>query len=41
MKKAMILERFQQENPGFDFSGADFNGQVPDPKTFMGGMAYK
>ena len=40
MKKSLMLERFQRENPGFDFSGADFNGQVPDPKTFMEGMRY-
>mmetsp|Transcript_12552 Transcript_12552/g.29826 ORF Transcript_12552/g.29826 Transcript_12552/m.29826 type:complete len:157 (+) Transcript_12552:140-610(+) len=37
-QKRLMLERFQEENPGFDFSGADFNGQVPDPKTFMGGI---
>ncbi len=35
--KALLLERFQQEHPGFDFSGADVNGAVPDPRTFMGG----
>ena len=40
VKKALMLERFQQENPGFDFSGAEFNGAVPDPKTFMGGVGY-
>lgn len=40
-KKSMMLERFQEENPGFDFSGATFNGQVPDPKTFMGGVGYQ
>jgi hypothetical protein len=33
-----MLERFQAENPGFDFSDASFNGQtVPDASTFMGG----
>jgi len=41
VQKALMLERFQEENPGFDFSGASFNGQVPDPKTFMGGVGYK
>jgi len=41
LQKSLMLERFQAENPGFDFSGADFNGQVPDPKTFMGGVGYK
>ena len=37
-KKAILLERFQRENPGFDFSGAEVNGAVPDAATFMGGM---
>lgn len=40
-QKRLMLERFQQENPGFDFSGATFNGSVPDPRTFMGGVSYK
>jgi hypothetical protein len=35
--KQMLLERFQAENPGFDFSQAAINGQVPDPRHFMGG----
>ncbi|KAK1442983.1 hypothetical protein BgAZ_305010 [Babesia gibsoni] len=34
-KKLMLLERFQKEHPGFDFSGADINGMVPEPRTFM------
>ena len=34
-KKRLMLERFQAEHPGFDFSGADFSGQVPDPRTFL------
>ena len=37
LKKKLLLERFQEENPGFDFSGAQFNGQVPEARTFMGG----
>ena len=40
VQKSLMLERFQAENPGFDFSGATFNGQVPDPKSFMGGVGY-
>ena len=40
VQKTLMLERFQAENPGFDFSGASFNGSVPDPKTFMGGVGY-
>ena len=28
------------QNPGFDFSGASFNGQVPSAKEFMGGVGY-
>lgn len=39
-KKKLMLERFQEENPGFDFSGAEFNGSAPDPRTFMGGVRY-
>jgi hypothetical protein len=40
VKKDLMLERFQEENPGFDFRGAEFNGEVPDPRTFMGGVKY-
>ncbi len=39
-KKKILLERFQEEHPGFDFSGADINGMVPDPQQFMGGVKY-
>jgi hypothetical protein len=35
--RKMLLERFNEENPGFDFSNAQINGTVPDPRTFMGG----
>jgi hypothetical protein len=28
------------QHPGFDFSGADFNGQVPDARSFMGGVKH-
>lgn len=35
MNKKMMLEKFQAEHPGFDFSGAEFTGQVPqDPVNF-------
>lgn len=40
MQKDLMLERFQEENPGFDFRGAEFNGEAPDPRTFMGGVKY-
>jgi hypothetical protein len=40
IRKKMMLERFQEENPGFDFSSAEFNGGAPDPRTFMGGVKY-
>ena len=40
MQRSMMLERFQEENPGFDFRDASFNGEVPDPRTFMGGVGY-
>jgi len=41
VKKQLILERFQEEHPGFDFSGAQFSGSAPDPRTFMGGISYQ
>ena len=40
IQRDMMLERFQEEHPGFDFRDADFNGQVPDPRAFMGGIKY-
>ena len=40
IQREMMLERFQEENPGFDFRSAEFNGQVPDPRAFMGGVKY-
>lgn len=40
VQKQLMLERFGQENPGFDFSGAEFSGSVPDPRNFMGGVKY-
>lgn len=40
VKKKLMLERFQEENPGFDFSNAEFNGAAPDPQSFMGGVKY-
>jgi hypothetical protein len=39
-RKKMLLERFQEEHPGFDFSGAEFNGNVPEAREFMGGVSY-
>ncbi|EFJ13817.1 hypothetical protein SELMODRAFT_92763 [Selaginella moellendorffii] len=39
-KRRLMLERFQEEHPGFDFSQAEFSGQCPNPKTFMGGMKH-
>jgi len=41
VQKKITLERFQEEHPGFDFSGAEFNGAPPDPRDFMGGVSYK
>uniref|UniRef100_A0A3B0MSH2 Spliceosome-associated factor, putative n=1 Tax=Theileria annulata TaxID=5874 RepID=A0A3B0MSH2_THEAN len=34
-KKRLLLERFQKEHPRFDFSDAQLNGNVPEPRTFM------
>jgi CS domain len=39
-QKRLLLERWQEENPGMDFRDAEFNGSVPDPRTFMGGVRY-
>jgi len=41
VKKELMLQRFNEENPGFDFSGADFNGSIPDARDFMGGVKYQ
>mmetsp|Transcript_1736 Transcript_1736/g.3714 ORF Transcript_1736/g.3714 Transcript_1736/m.3714 type:complete len:244 (-) Transcript_1736:197-928(-) len=41
MQRTLMLERFQEENPGFDFRDATFNGEVPDPRTFMEGVGYR
>lgn len=38
--RRIMLQRFQEEHPGFDFSHAQFNGQVPDASTFMGGIQH-
>ena len=38
VKKKLLLERFGEEHAGFDFSDAELSGNVPDPKTFLGGM---
>lgn len=38
VQRKLMLERFQEEHPGFDFSNAEFNGNVPDARTFMGGI---
>lgn len=41
VRKQMMLERFQEEHPTFDFSQAQFSGQAPDPRTFLGGITRK
>ena len=40
VRKNMLLERFQEENPGFDFSDAKMDGNVPNAREFMGGVKY-
>jgi hypothetical protein len=40
VQQRLMLERFQEENPGMDFRDATFNGSVPDPRTFMGGVKH-
>lgn len=38
VQETIMKERFSRENPGFDFSQAKFNGDAPNPTTFMGGV---
>jgi len=40
VQQSLMLERFQRENPGFDFSQAEFSGQIPDARQFMGGIDH-
>lgn len=40
IKQDLMLERFQEENPGFDFRGAKFNGEAPDPRSFLNGVRH-
>eukprot|EP00747_Dinoflagellata_sp_TGD_P104889 gnl/TRDRNA2_/TRDRNA2_169382_c0_seq2.p1 gnl/TRDRNA2_/TRDRNA2_169382_c0~~gnl/TRDRNA2_/TRDRNA2_169382_c0_seq2.p1 ORF type:complete len:168 (+),score=50.37 gnl/TRDRNA2_/TRDRNA2_169382_c0_seq2:50-553(+) len=40
VNKKLMLERFQEEHPGFDFSNASFSGQAPSARNFMGGVKY-
>ena len=44
VQKSLLLERWQEENPGMDFRDATFNnsgGSIPDPRTYMGGVGYQ
>lgn len=34
-RKQLLLERFQEDHPGFDFRDAEITGNVPDPATFL------
>lgn len=40
-RKQMLLERFQGEHPGFDFSGAEVTGAVPDARNFMRDLDHR
>ena len=37
-RERLLIERMGREHAGFDFSQATVNGQVPDARTFMGGI---
>ncbi|CAM6106681.1 unnamed protein product [Calypogeia fissa] len=37
-QRRLMLERFQMEHPGFDFSQAQFTGSCPNPREFLGGI---
>ena len=38
VNKKLMLERFQEEHPNFDFTSAQFSGMAPNARTFMGGV---
>lgn len=38
VQQKILLERFQREHPGFDFSQATFSGAAPNARTFMDGI---
>jgi hypothetical protein len=37
-QERILLERFQREHAGFDFSQATVSGQAPAADAFMGGV---
>ena len=37
-QERLLLERFQREHTGFDFSQATVSGQAPAAEEFMGGV---
>jgi hypothetical protein len=41
VRQELMRERWSRENPGMDFTSAEFSGQAPDPRTFMGGCSYE
>ena len=40
-EKQRLMEAVPDGAPGFDFSGAEFNGEAPDAATFMEGVPHK
>lgn len=36
-KISFLNARVAMQHPGFDFSSAEFNGEAPNARTFMGG----
>ncbi|GKY94963.1 hypothetical protein MPSEU_000460900 [Mayamaea pseudoterrestris] len=41
VQKEIMLERWGEQYPGMNFDDAEFNGAVPDPRSFMGGVSHK
>jgi hypothetical protein len=39
-QQKLLLQRFQMEHPGFDFSNAEFSGDAPNPREFLGGIDH-
>lgn len=40
VQQELLMERYNEDCPGFDFTDATVNGAIPDPRTFMDGVKY-
>ena len=40
MYLTVFVAYYLMQHPSFDFSGAEFNGMVPNAREFMGGVKH-